>query len=826
MHVMKKSPEEKNNFNLIIYVLIVSPPQADIAELINVLSNNGYSPRWIQVVNVADMAVALDEQPWDVLLFDRGGSDLDGRAALDLAQKKYPDLPFIIVSNMADEEAAVDLVRAGAHDFILRGRLSRLAPAIERELREAGIRRKERLAQEEIKRNYRTQTILNELLHLSLENRQLPELLELFIHHLTSLPWLSLEPKGAILLIGERPDELILVAHRNLPPALQSLCSRVPFGACLCGLAAQKREIIFVGHVDERHNHQFPGMTDHGHYCVPILSAARKLLGVFTLYTKDGSLRDPKVEETLSATASVLAGIIERKLMEDELRLFRDLVDSSNDAVFVIDAKTGVIRDVNDTAAQNLGYTRTELCKMTIIDIDILLPDQAAWKRHVEEVRKRTYMMREGVLKRKDGTIFPVEVNVKHVALGGKEYHVAVARDLSARKEAEKEREQFQAQFRQVQKLEAIGTLAGGIAHDFNNILSAVIGFTEIALDDIPKGSQPHNDMQEVLKAGKRARDLVRQILTFSRQEEEERLPLQIDIIFTEVVKLIRASIPTTIEIRQVIDPSCGAVLADPTEIHQVLMNLCTNAYHTMRDRGGVLELGLRSKKIDPLSESPAPGLKPGDYTVLSVADTGHGMDAKTKARIFDPFFTTKPVGEGTGMGLAVVYGIVTRLGGMITVESEPGKGSTFTIYLPCIVVIGKGDALSDLPAPIPTGTERILLVDDEPPIVEMCQRMLGSLGYKVTSRVSSLEALEAFRFRPESFDLVLTDYSMPHMTGLELTRELLQIRPDLPIILMTGYSEIITPEKADQQGLRALIMKPILSRELGETIRRVLDRL
>ena len=392
------------------------------------------------------------------------------------------------------------------------------------------------------------------------------------------------------------------------------------------------------------------------------------------------------------------------------------------------------------------------------------------------------------------------------------------------RKWAEEEKKELQTQLQQAQKMQAIGTMAGGIAHDFNNILFPIVGYTEMAMADLPEDSLTRSNLEEVLKAADRAKGLVRQILTFSRQSEQERKPLKIQPIVKEALTLLRASLPTTIEIRQKIDKACGAILADPIQIHQVMMNLCTNAYHAMREKGGVLGVTLTEVDIDSSDLGSNVDLKPGPYVRLTVSDTGRGMKRAEMERIFEPYFTTKGPGEGAGMGLAVVHGVARSHGGHITVYSEPGKGAAFHVYLPRIDG-SIGIAPAAVPSePAPSGTERVLLTDDEEQIVNMEQQMLERLGYHVTARTSSVEALKAFRAQPEKFDLVITDQTMPNMTGAELAQKLMGIRPDIPVILCTGFSEVIPEEKARAMGLRAYVMKPIVKSEIAKIIRRVLD--
>lgn len=369
--------------------------------------------------------------------------------------------------------------------------------------------------------------------------------------------------------------------------------------------------------------------------------------------------------------------------------------------------------------------------------------------------------------------------------------------------------------------MEAIGTLAGGIAHDFNNILSAILGYTELALIDVDRKSVTYQYLHEVIRGSERAKDLVKQILTFSRQAERERKPIQLKLIGKEVIKFLRASLPTTIEIRQEI-VSDSLVMADSTQMHQLLMNLCTNAGHAMGENGGCLGVKMIDVVLEGGEAGDHPELNPGPYIELTVSDTGHGIPTHIIDRIFDPFFTTKKKGEGTGMGLSVVHGIVGSYGGKITAASEPGKGSVFKVYLPTVERVET--PFSSGADAVQSGTERILLVDDETALVDIGRQMLESLGYHVDGRTCSREALELFKAKPDSFDLVITDMTMPNMTGDELAKELMRIKPDIPVILCTGYSARINQKKARAMGIRALVSKPVLRKDIAATIRKVLS--
>ena len=391
---------------------------------------------------------------------------------------------------------------------------------------------------------------------------------------------------------------------------------------------------------------------------------------------------------------------------------------------------------------------------------------------------------------------------------------VLVFRDITAQV-------QLEEQLRQVHHLQALGTLAGGIAHDFNNVLAAIVGYTELAALDLPPSSPPHTALHHALTAAQRAKDLVQQILVFSRQQPAGRAPLALASLLQEAVTFLRASLPATIELHLQLADTTGPVLADATQIHQVVMNLCTNAGYAMRETGGRLELHLDGIEVDAAVAATHPDLTPGPYVRVTVRDTGPGMAPEVLARIFEPYFTTKAVGEGSGMGLAVVHGIVASYGGAVTVQSAPGQGTTCTVYLPRLA---QEVAVPPAPAQValPRGQERILLVDDEASVAAIGQRLLTRLGYAVVAYTSSQEALEAFRAAPERFDLLITDYTMPQMTGEALARAVRQIRPDLPIILCTGFSETMTAEHARVLGIDAYLMKPWEIHVLAQTLRRV----
>jgi PAS domain S-box-containing protein len=617
--------------------------------------------------------------------------------------------------------------------------------------------------------------------------------------------------------------------------------------------------------------------------------------------------------------------------------LLKELINEINDAIFIINPATSKFLYVNDKACGNLGYSREELLKMGVVDIETTLPDDFSWQDHVKTLQKKGSLFSPGQHKRKDGTNFPIEVNIKHVSLGEDKYIVTIARDISDRKKYEEiilqeknkleavvaalgdgltfqdrdftilyqneihqraqgdhagekcytsyhgrdavcegcllarcfgdgkvhrreteikkpegtvyfevsaspikdgtgeiiggietvrditDRKLLEMQLQQTQKMEAIGTLAGGIAHDFNNILTSVIGNSEMAKFSIQDGTDPEEYLNEVIKAGTRATKLVKQILAFSHKKELQLQVFAPHSIIKEALKMLRSSIPATIDIQENIASDCGLIEADPTKIHQIVMNLCTNALHSIEDEKGTLSVSLRREKItaEQITEQD---VSPGTFIVLSVSDTGHGINKETLERIYDPYFTTKEVGNGTGLGLAIVQRGVKDYKGFIRVESEPGKGANFQIYLPALAKNRAISGETEKGKQLPMGNERILVVDDEKTIANMHKAVLARLGYKVTAMTSSKDALEKFRSNPNQFDLIITDQTMPGLTGAELAQAALQLRPNLPIILCTGHSAVVTETDALEIGIKRYVLKPVAIEKLAKDVRILLD--
>ena len=501
-------------------------------------------------------------------------------------------------------------------------------------------------------------------------------------------------------------------------------------------------------------------------------------------------------------------------------KYYHDLVAGSLQGIGILH-RDGIIQVVNPVLATLFGYANPDdLCGRAMGTL--LAPhEQAAWEEHLHAcvqahgtAHRHTIQGIQGI--RQDQTVLWLDLCLFATAWQGLPAILVTCLDST-------ERHNLEAQMRQSHKMHALGALAGGIAHDFNNMLAAILGYTELVMDDMSRESLAWHRLQRVLTAGERAKDLVRQILTVSRQQEQQRLPVQLRLLVEEVLTLLRASLPVTIAIHQHLEAHVGTVLADPPQIHQVLMNLCINAEHAMRQRGGVLEVGLDEVNVTEPTPVADGTLMPGPYVRLTVRDTGHGIPAELLKHIFDPFFTTKSPEEGTGMGLPVVQRIMRSHDGAIHVSSLPDQGSTFILYFPRFHKPMETSAAAV--EPVPEGTERVLFVDDEESIARLGCTMLERLGYSVTISTSAPEALALLRAAPERFDLVIMDHTMPAMTGATLAQEMRRLRPDLPVIVCSGFSHTMNADKAPTLGLDAFLLKPFLQRDLALAVRGVLDK-
>jgi len=531
------------------------------------------------------------------------------------------------------------------------------------------------------------------------------------------------------------------------------------------------------------------------------------------ILTKSGQI---KIVTIAASTMFVEGKEIVQGIIRDITKSRRAIEEIENLAKFPSEDPNPVLRLSKDCRILYANDASSPVLKTWGVQKGQRLPE--SWCRKIEEVwgsaNASTFE-----LTCHDGRIFIITLQ----PIVGPGYVNAYGLDITKRKKAEKEKIELELQLSQKQKMEAIGTLAGGIAHDFNNILAAMQGYVELSLDDLPEGAPVRDNLEQVLSCGNRAAKLVKQVLTFSRTDQQEKELIQIASIVKEVLKMLRASLPATIKIRRKIEADSSTILADPTQIHQVLVNLCTNASHAMRETGGLLEVSLTNVTLESETQIGDECLGQGPYVKLSVSDTGCGMDKEVMERIFEPFFTTKKANEGTGLGLSVVHGIIKSHSGAITVNSTPGEGTTFDIFLPKV----ESDELQETEPPELTTRKKevILLVDDEQMMVDVTKQMLERLGYVVVAKTSSVDALETFQEEPDEFDLVITDQVMPNLTGTQLSSELISIRPDIPVILCTGFGEDVSPDDVKSIGIKKFVMKPLSKQKIGTIIRNILDK-
>jgi two-component system cell cycle sensor histidine kinase/response regulator CckA len=783
----------------IMRVLIVGDSEIDRRQIVRHLEDAGCMSIHERVATAAEMEKALEARDWDLVIADFDLPRFGALSALSLLQENEQGVPFIVVSDAMGEDAAVAAMKAGAQDFVLKHHRTQLIFAARRALSNIELRRKRRRAEEALRQSEEKYRTILETIEDSYIETDLTGNLRFF-------------NPAACRMLGYCAEELQDTHFKELMDQETALRIKQVF-----------EHVYQTGKPIQTIEYQLIRKDGTKALVETSLSLIRDTAGNpigFRGIGRDITERNWAQEELLEERerlATVLDG--------NPIPTF--MIDQNHRVVFwnrAIETFTGIPREraLGNTLRESLSEVYPGKVPPILADLVLELPDEEIMRRYGHKLRRAGY----GEAFEATTPLWPGGEKgvLETLATRIRDHQGTVVGALQCGQDVT-DKVHWRNRLQRSQKMEALGTLAGGVAHDFNNILTAIIGFAQLARDQVAGGTPLRRYMDQVLGAGSRAADLVRQILTFSRWTELERQPVEIPSIIKEALKLLRSSLPTTIEIRQeiAVELQEGMVLADPTQIHQLMMNLCTNAAHAMRSRGGVLGVSLSKIGVTASLAPRYPDLKPGPYLQLTVSDTGYGMDAALMERIFDPYFTTKGLGEGTGLGLAVVQGIVKSCGGLITVYSEPGEGTTFNIFLPKIQCEASFEA--EAPAEPATGSERILFVDDEKTLVDLGKEMLESLGYDVVAKSSSIEALATFRNQPPAFDLVITDMTMPGLSGAELARELLAIRSDLPIILCTGFSGLINGPQCKAMGIREFVMKPYVSTNLAKTIRRALQQ-
>ena len=813
-----------------IKVLLIEDDEEDYILTRDLFSQmvRGYELEWASSYEEGLEAVTRGEH--DVILVDYRLGEHNGVELIRAAHKSGCTIPMIMLTGQGSHDLELEAIHAGAADYLLKNESK--AEILDRMLRFIIHRT---LADVELRAYAQKQAAVADIGRLALIGAELNELFAETVSLVSRTlgveycKLLELLPDGEALVLrgGVGWKEEYVVGRATVSAGKESQA----------GFTLLSGEPVIVEDLRTETRFNGPPLL-HEHGVVSgvsvIIRGRERPYGVLGAHT--ASLRRFNSDDVnfLLSVANVLAEAISRKHADEEMAQLTGQIKSQNKRLLNIvasvpgvvweasgapDGTTQRIDFVSNYVETMLGYSVEEWLSTPNFWLSITHPDDRA-----EAGKTAAAIFADGKNRpnefrwvTKDGRVLWVESNCtvvtnnegQPVGLRG------VTMDVT-------ERKTMGEQLRQAQKMEAIGTLAGGIAHDFNNILGAIVGYSELAQMDVGPDSGAQAHLKQVLKASSRARDLVRQILTFSRRGDAEREVIQLQPIIDETLKLLQASLPSTIEIRQNIDGDLPTVLGDSIQIQQLIMNLCVNAGQAMKERGGVLQIGLTPIDVEPHFAFAHPGLTEGPHVRLTVSDTGCGMDRATQERIFEPFFTSKPTGEGTGLGLAVVHGVIKKHDGAITVFSEPGVGTTFNIYLPAHNA--QMGAVVDESHPMAQGNgEHILFVEDEEMLATLGKSMLEHLGYRVTTKPNGAEALAAFRLEPAAFDLVITDQTMPQMDGTDLNKALLQIRPDVPVILTTGYSATMSSEKAKVLGIREVLVKPNTMQGMSEAISRAL---
>jgi PAS domain S-box-containing protein len=818
-------------------ILIIDDEKAVLESLAAHLDDCGY--RTLTAGNGSEGLAILAREPADLVLVDLRMPEMDGLEVLSRIKETSPQTPTIVVSGTGVIQDAVDALHHGAWDYVLKPieDFIVLNHAIENGLEKARLLRENREYQQSLERMVaeRTQELEQANANLCQINDRLRRIVETtrslaFCTEVTQFGSQLLEEfgqhmlaTGGSLYIAEK-DGLRMIHCLDPGHAADFIPFPLQKGSVFDQVMTQKKPLLirdFSRH-SELAASGWDGYPDGSALVFPLPDESGRITGVLTLHSK---VPPPFVEQDREIgmiLASYSCEALRAVRATDNLRRseeqFRGILDSIQTGILVVDAATRRILYANPTASKMVGAPAEAIVGLNCNEI--LSPGEA--DRHPTTEPGQSPDLAENRLKTSSGEEVPILTSVSRTVLQGKECLLESFTDLSEQKRAEAEKAQLERQLRQAQKMEALGTLAGGIAHDFNNILSAVLGYSELGLLQLADSTHPlHAKLNAIHHAGQRARDLVAQILAFSRMQEKVRAPLAIGPIIKESLQLLRSSLPANIEIRSNIRTN-KQVLADATEIHQVVMNLCTNAYHAMLGNGGALQIDLQDQALDQIGTSLDVDLPPGDYVRLTISDTGCGISPAVIDRIFEPYFTTKSKTQGTGLGLAVVHGIIKSHQGAISVESQVREGTRFDVYLP--VAAGGDSTDAETLRPLPRGSENVLLVDDEVILVEVWQQMLESLGYRVTAVVGGPAALETFRRTPGDFDLVITDLTMPGLSGAELAQALTTIRPDIPIVLCTGFSEWFEKGRGKPIGIRQVLMKPLTMEGLARAVRDVLD--
>jgi PAS domain S-box-containing protein len=777
------------------------------------------------------------EQP-DLVIVDLRMPEVDGMQVLEQISRVSPLTPLIVASGTGIISDAIEALHCGAWDYLIKPieDLSMLTHAVHAALEKGHLKKENQAYRKHLEKLVEARTVeLEEAnAHLSQINARLRHIVDTtrslsFCSEVQEFGSLLLEEFGQHMLATggsiylKEEHGLRLVHALDRGHASEFIPFPLPPNSLFQRAMAENQPILVRNIVDgdDLQPSGYRGYADGSALVFPLPDEVGGIAGIMTLHSKTPPPfvdQDREIGTILASySCEALRAVRATEHLRESESRFRKILDTIPTGIIIVDAETQHIVYINPTAAGMVGADPHVLTGK--VCHEVLCPSQVGQCPMDSEVEMD---QAERILLTVDGREVPILKSVSRTTLAGRECYLESFIDLSEQIQAEVDKERLEVQLRQAQKMEALGTLAGGIAHDFNNILSAVLGYSELGLQDLENQDHPlYPKLRAINHAGHRARDLVEQILAFSRMQEQLQAPIRISPIVKEALKLLQSSLPANIKVNVAITAD-KPVLGDPTQIHQIIMNLCTNAYHAMQASGGVMEVLLEQVSVDASTDSGAVDLPPGPYLQLTVSDTGAGISPAIIDRIFDPYFTTKDKSKGTGLGLAVVHGIVKRHRGEISVESRVGEGTRFTVFLPV-----SGDETTENgthPVGLPRGTEHVLLVDDEKHLVEIGSEMLQRLGYRVTAITVSADALEAFKKDPFRFDIVVSDYNMPGLTGDQLARQVLAIRRDTPIIVCTGFSAVFDKQRAQAIGIRQILMKPVTMQAIAHAVREVLD--
>jgi PAS domain S-box-containing protein len=764
-------------------ILLVERSERDALPIMQELKNCRFQTKVRRVATRKDLDSVLKSQDWDIVMAEDDLPKFSGLEVLEAVKNKKPGLPFIMISEKVDEEAVIEALKNGAQDFVMKDRLFRLCPAIGRALEYRKFELEKKNADKKLQRVAARFNLLSE--------------------NITDVIW-TMDKERKFTFISPSVTRILGIRTQDIIGlTLDELISSEEFQE----IDKLLTEIISRRKKTKKHSDELKDIFE--------MEVRRKNRQPVWMESKVSIIYDE--EKNPSGFLGVSRDITERKQKEKEIARLALAIEQIDEGLVLTDQE-GIIQYVNDSFEKLISISRDKLIGQPLkmvkrksvfeeTDINILsrLPKENPWKGRL--IRNKT----DGSAYRADVSLYPMkDIN------GELTNYIYIERDITHEMK-------LQDKFVEMQKMEALGTLSGGIAHDFNNILMPIIVNSEMLLWDLNSGDPEHAYLTQILEAARRGKELVKQIVSYSRDSKVDKNTIDLVALIKESLNFLKASLPSTVKLGSEIRVNKGKIDGNPSQIQQVIMNLCTNAADALGVNGGTIKISLSRIEFKTKEMLPERKMKTGAYLCLSISDSGPGIDPAILDKIFDPFFSTKDPGKGSGMGLSVARKIIFDHKGTITIDNEPKKGATFHVYFPFSEEsLSEDGEKSDY---LQGGSERILLVDDEVLLVQSIKNMLQKMGYTVIGVTSSQKALDIFRSQPNDFNLVISDQTMPNLTGTQLAQEINRIRPSVPLVLMTGFSEACSPEESKKLGIDAYLNKPVSTEKLTTLIRRVLDQ-